>query len=209
MLQFENVKKQYGSFTALDIESFTIDNGLIWLIGENGSGKTTLLKMIAGVLPFDGDIKIDNQISIRKQRRHFVSLVNYAETEPTYPDFLTAKELVKLYAYSKKGSIEETEELLRQLHIFDSYNNPISTYSSGMVKKLGIALAFCGNPKWILLDEPLATTDVASVEIICNMIKQKHAQGTSFIITSHQAFNETQISFTTKLLVTDRTIVKQ
>jgi ABC-2 type transport system ATP-binding protein len=209
MLQLENVKKQYGNFTALDIHSFTIENGVVWLQGENGSGKTTLLKMIAGILPFDGDIKLDNQISLKKQRRQFVSLVNYAETEPTYPEFLTAKELVKLYAYAKKGDIKDIERLLQQLHVFDAYNKPVSTYSSGMIKKLSIALAFCGNPKWILLDEPLATTDVASVEIICDIVKQKQVAGISFIITSHQAFTNGQLSFTTNLLATGHTIVKQ
>jgi len=208
MLQFEKVQKQYGSFTALNIDSFTIGDGIVWLQGDNGSGKTTLLKMIAGIFPFKGDIII-NGCSIQKQRRQFVSHVNYAETEPLYPEFLTAKELVQLYCHAKKGDIKQTEQMLEQLHVFDVYKKPVATYSSGMVKKLSLALAFIGSPKWILLDEPLVAVDVASVETVCAIIKNKHVQdGISLLITSHQAFYSGQLSFTSSLLVTDHTIIK-
>jgi len=206
MLQFEKVEKLYGSYTALNIESFTINDGIVWLQGENGSGKTTLLKVIAGILPFSGDIKVDDTYSIKKQRQQFIRLVNYGETEPLYPDFLTGKELVKLYCHAKNGNIQDAESLLLQLHVFDAYEKPVATYSSGMIKKLSIALAFIGSPKWILLDEPLVTTDVASVNIICNLIQQRHTQGTNFLITSHQAFYAGQLSFTSSLMAAGRTI---
>jgi len=206
MLHFEKVQKQYGSFTALNIENFTINNGIVWLQGENGSGKTTLLKIIAGLLPFEGDITVNSNCSIKKQRRQFVGLVNYGETEPLYPEFLTAKELVKLYCHAKGGSIQQTEELLRQLHVFDAYAKPLAAYSSGMIKKLSLALAFIGSPQWILLDEPLVTMDVASVETICALIQNRYQQGTSFLITSHQAFYAGQLSFTSSLLVARHTL---
>lgn len=207
MLQFDKLQKKYGSFTALDIESFAIEDGIVWLQGENGSGKTTLLKTVAGLLPFKGDIVLDNQYSLIKQRQQYLQLVNYGETEPLYPGFLTGKELVKLYCHGKKGSIQQSEELLRRLHVFEAYNKPVATYSSGMVKKLSLVLAFTGSPKWILLDEPLVAVDAASVETVCDIIKQKHGQqGVSFLITSHQAFYAGQLSFTASLLAAGHTI---
>jgi len=209
MLQFEKLQKKYGSFTALDIESFVIEDGIVWLQGENGSGKTTLLKTIAGLLPFKGDIILNNNLRIKKQRQQFLQLVNYGETEPLYPGFLTGKELVKLYCHAKKGSIKQCEELLQKLHVFEACNNPVATYSSGMVKKLSLVLAFTGNPKWILLDEPLVAVDVASVETVCGIIKNKHEQeGVSFLITSHQAFYSGQLTFTSSLLAAGHSIKK-
>lgn len=208
MLRFEKVQKKYGNFAALNIDDFTINNGIVWLQGENGSGKTTLLKMIAGLLPFSGNIIINDTYSIKKQRQQFVRLVNYGETEPLFPDFVTAKELVKLYCYAKGGDIKQAEEMLQQLHILDAYNKKTGTYSSGMLKKLGITLAFIGNPQWILLDEPLVTADVASVTTICNLIQQKHQQGTSFLITSHQAFYAGQLSFTSTLKAANQTLTQ-
>ncbi len=207
MLQLEKLQKKYGSFTALDIDSFVIDDGIVWLQGENGSGKTTLLKTIAGLLPFKGDIVFNKQYSLSKQRQQFLQLVNYGETEPLYPGFLTGKELVKLYCHAKRGSIQQSEELLRRLHVFEAYHKPVATYSSGMVKKLSLVLAFTGSPKWILLDEPLVAVDAASVETVCDIIKHKHAQeGVSFLITSHQAFYAGQLAFTASLLATAHTI---
>lgn len=67
--------------------------------------------------------------------------------------------------------------------------NAISTYSSGMLKKLSLVLAFIGEPKWILLDEPLITLDVNAVNIILSTIKYFHQNGISFLITSHQSLS--------------------
>ncbi len=164
MLQFENVQKYYGSFLAMNIGALSIDKGVWWLQGENGSGKTTVLKMIAGLHPFSGNILLDNLYNLKKQRQQFIRRVNYAEAEPLYPPFLTAKDLIELYCYTKGGNIKEAIGLLQQLNVFDSYQKPLATYSSGMVKKVSLTLAFIGKPKLILLDEPLITIDTKAVE---------------------------------------------
>jgi ABC-2 type transport system ATP-binding protein len=206
MLHFSNVKKYYNSFLALNISSLTIANGLWWLQGENGSGKTTFLKMIAGLHPFVGDISINDKYSIKKQRLQFIQKINYAEAEPLYPPFVTGKDLVTLYCKTKKGDVGEAIELLRQLHVFDAYEKPLGTYSSGMIKKLSLVLAFIGNPRFILLDEPIITIDASALEIICNIISKKFEQGVSFIITSHQKIPVDQLIFSGELLAAENTI---
>lgn len=208
MLQFQNIQKYYESFLALEIPSLTMDNGLWWVQGENGSGKTTFLKMIAGIHPFSGDIILDKQYSLKKQRQQYIKSVNYVEAEPLYPAFLTAKDLVELFCYSKKGNITESQQLLKQLHIFDSYTQPLGSYSSGMIKKVSLALAFTGRPKIILLDEPLITIDVNAIDTICSIIRDKQKEGISFIITSHQAIAANQLTFTGSLAAKNKTINK-
>ena len=162
MLQLTALKKYYGSLLALDIPSAIIPPGIIWLQGRNGSGKTTLLKMIAGLHPFDGEILLLNKLSLNKQRHDYLLQINYAEAEPLYPSFLTAENLVKLYCYTKKGSLAEAKNLLSQLQLTEAWNRPLGTYSSGMLKKLSLVLAFTGNPSLILLDEPLVTIDTGT-----------------------------------------------
>lgn len=207
MLRFEQVKKQYSTTTVLSVHSLIVNNGLVLLQGDNGSGKTTLLKIIAGLLPFEGNIIFNDAFSLKKQRLQFIRNINYAEAEPLYPGFLTAKEIVKLFCYAKKGNVLHIENLLEQLHIINVYNKPVSTYSSGMIKKLSLALAFAGTPAWILLDEPLITIDKHSISTICNTINAKHVnEGISFLITSHQNFNNSNLSFTSSLLVQDHTV---
>ena len=206
MLQFYNVKKYYGNYLAMDIPSLTLPKGVYWLKGENGSGKTTFLKMIAGLHPFEGDIRLP-KCSIKKNRIAFLQSVNYAEAEPIYPDFLTAKDLVELYCYSKKGDRKQAINLLGELHIRDAYEKSLGTYSSWMLKKLSIALAFIGNPSWILLDEPLITVDVEAVTIIGNLIDNFYKQNeTSFLITSHQPFQTNSPHITNKLIAAKQTI---
>ena len=205
MLQFEQTEKYYGNHLALQIPSLQLENGLYWLKGENGSGKTTMMKMIAGLHPFKGDILLDG-ISFKKQRNNFLGCVNYGEAEPIYPSFLTAQDLVELYCTTKKSDVAKTIEHLKALHIYDAYQNAIGSYSSGMLKKLSIALALVGKPKWILLDEPLITIDAAAVSLICTWIKKLHAEmGISFIISSHQSF-QNDIPFSDVLEAQNKTV---
>lgn len=209
MLQFNAVKKYYGSFLALSIPELSIPEGIFWLQGENGSGKTSFLKMIGGLHPFEGIIKLD-QYDLKKDRVSFLQQVSYAEAEPLYPSFLTAEDLVQLYCTARKADIRKTKKLLAELHILDAYQQPLGTYSSGMLKKLSLVIAFTGNPRWILLDEPLITIDAEAVSTICNLISKTHRDSqTSFIISSHQPFHTDRFVINRSILATRQTIQMQ
>lgn len=60
MLSIKNVIKEYGTHLILDIPRLQFENGLFWVKGANGSGKSTLLKIISGMIPFDGEVNIDD-----------------------------------------------------------------------------------------------------------------------------------------------------
>ena len=218
MLQFRKVEKYYGAHLALTVPDLDLQKGMYWIQGENGSGKTTFLKMLAGLHPFKGDIFLasgdlglvseggasEKSLSNLKDRNEFLKKVNYAEAEPLYPPFLTANDLVELYGATKKADIDAAKQQLEELHILDAYEQTVGTYSSGMVKKLSLVLAFMGNPDWILLDEPLITIDVAAVELVCKWINDWHARkGISFLISSHQSFAD-GLDFTGKLQVIEK-----
>lgn len=207
MLQFTAVQKYYGDFLAIDLPSLSVPRGVYWLKGENGSGKTSFLKMIGGLHPFTGDILLD-AASLKKNRVAFLQKVNYAEAEPLYPLFLTGKDMVNLYCKTKKADEKNAWQLLERLHIADAYNKPVGTYSSGMLKKLSLALAFIGNAAWILLDEPLITVDKEAVAVTCELINALHREkGTSFIITSHQPFQHDALMPTQNMFAVNKTIV--
>ena len=205
-LKFHDVKKYYGAFLALKINDLSVDTGIWWVKGENGSGKTTFLKMIGGLHPFEGHIILDGNLTIKKNRRQYLLSINYAEAEPLYPPFLTGKDLVELYCKTKQGKVEDTRRVLQQLHIDDAFEKQVGSYSSGMVKKLSIALAFIGEPRLILLDEPLITIDVNAVDVVCQLIRERYKKGVSFIITSHQMLHASQLSFTGTMVAENQTI---
>ena len=200
VLQFINYKKSYdyGSKVVLNIPELTLNKDIYWLKGENGSGKTSLLKSVAGLIPFDGGIFVSG-VNIRKQKMAYRKIVNWAEAEPVYPDFLTGYDLANFYRDTKGGSKDQIKELIGLIGIEKYLHQKIGSYSSGMAKKLSLVLAFIGEPKLILLDEPLITLDSQTVTIIQKLIRQYYETGITFLISSHQHFDESA-GFTPSLL---------
>lgn len=205
MLQIRNYKKSYESNTVLEIPAIELPHNIYWLKGENGSGKTTLIKSIAGLIPFDGTIAVADA-DIRAQRMRYRSMVNYAEAEPLFPGFLTGDDLVSFYGEVKNASTEQVESLIKAFGIGHYVRSKTGTYSSGMGKKLSLVLGFIGNPKLVLLDEPLITLDEASVANLKELIEEYYNKGVTFIITSHQeiefaGFNTARLAVKNKTLV--------
>lgn len=208
MLYFSKFQKTYGAITILKIDDLIIQPGIYWVKGANGSGKTTFLKIVAGILHFEGDIKLKTQqISIKKQPIVYRKLVNFAEAEPIFPGFLTGRELIDLFISAKGGTPGQANFYIDSMKMHDYIDASISTYSSGMIKKLSIVLAFMGNPLIILLDEPLITLDTQSLHILHSWIIEKNKRdGTSFLISSHQALEISSAVTVRELLIASQTV---
>ncbi|GAB4052241.1 ABC transporter ATP-binding protein [Spirosoma litoris] len=189
MLQINQFSKSYNRHVVLQVDDFTIKPGIYWVRGMNGSGKSTFLKALAGMTPFEGDVRLNNQWSLKKQSVVYRSLVNFAEAEPIFPEFLTGTELIRLFKVAKNAPSHQEDFFLESMQMTTYVGDPISTYSSGMLKKLSLVLAFLGQPSCILLDEPLTTLDVESLPILYSWItSQYQAQQTLFLLSSHQSF---------------------
>ena len=208
MLYLSNIQKWYGSHHIFSIGELTLPAGIYWLKGANGAGKSTLMKILAGLIPFKGEISIENNISLRKNPVPYRLLLNHAEAEPVYPSFLTGNELVEFVSNIKKGTKEQVNEIKDILGVDDYLQNPTGSYSSGMLKKLSLLLAFIGQPKWILLDEPLTTLDQSSQKALCELIMQQWQQkNISFIITSHHDIENAAIHFDKTFLLKDKQLL--
>lgn len=201
MLSLKNISKSYSNHLVFTIPELELHAGTYWLKGSNGAGKSTLLKTMAGLLPFRGDILLNNTVSLKKNPVNYRYLVNHAEAEPQFPAFLTGEELTRFVCSIKKGTEQQITELKEILGIDNYLNNPTGSYSSGMLKKLSLLLAFIGQPEWILLDEPLTTLDTATQESLCRLINQKHKSGISFLLTSHHDIETSSIPFDAIFLI--------
>jgi ABC-2 type transport system ATP-binding protein len=203
VLRLKNVIKAYEDHVVLNIPDLQLDYGTYWLLGGNGTGKTTSMKVMAALIPSEGEISVEN-VQAKQQPVHFRRLVNYAEAEPVYPGFLTGKDLVSLYLKTKGKGYKDLEQIIQLLGIHEFIHRPVSGYSSGMLKKLSLVLAFTGTPRLILLDEPLITLDVQTVPLINNLVEEFHTKyGVTFIISSHQPVSGSSI----RLQVQDKNIV--
>ncbi|OCX53399.1 ABC transporter [Mucilaginibacter sp. PPCGB 2223] len=207
MLSFKNFKKSYGAYPALKIPDLTLEPGIYWVKGVNGSGKSTMLKSVAGILAFDGDILLDSSISLKNDAVAYRKLVNFSEAEALFPEFITGTELIDLFVSAKDGEKGQEQGLIDSMKMRGFVGRPVGTYSSGMLKKLSLLLAFLGRPKLILLDEPLITIDTASLEILYSWIGDSHRNyGTTFLLTSHQALDADILPEARQLLVEDQTL---
>ena len=207
MLKITNLKKSYNNDIVLQIKDLTIEPGINWVRGSNGTGKSTFLKSAAGVVAFEGDILLDSKISIKKQSVAYRKLVNFAEAEPVFPEFLSGTELIRLFASAKDAPKKQEEYFIETMKMESYINDPVGTFSSGMLKKLSLVLAFIGNPSLILLDEPLITIDSDSLKVLYTWITDQSDQhGTGFLLTSHQVVEEQLLPVINALLVEHRTL---
>ncbi len=204
MLKLQQVKKSYSGHLILTIPELHLPSGTFWIKGKNGSGKTTLMKIIAGQIPFEGTVVLQN-ISLINDPVSYRKQISYAEAEPLYPGFLTGNELLKFVQKVRKADNHRVKAVIDTWNIGRFIDNRIETYSSGMVKKLSLALAFLGHPKLILLDEPLITLEDVALPILYQLMRDRVKEGTSFMITSHQAFSENDLLLTSKIVVENQT----
>jgi len=205
MLEFHQVQKSYGLRPILSIPDGRLCPGTWWLQGPNGSGKTTLLRMIAGLLPFKGDIRLDGH-SLRRDPIFYRRSVSWADAEPQYPAFLTGEDLVSFYCSVRKTLTSQVQPLVSAFSMQSYVATRIGSWSDGMIKKLSLVLAFIGRPSLIILDEPLVTLDLTSVLQLYHLICDRRAQGCSFLVTSHQEIHQDHLPVDLRLLIRDQTL---
>ena len=204
---FSDYYKAYGSHKVLSIPDLTIPDGVHWIQGVNGSGKSTLLKSIAGIIPFVGSIYINNY-NVKKDPVQSRRQVAYSEAEPIYPEFLNAREIIEYVAEMRGINGKKITEIGRYFDMISFQDQAIGGYSTGMLKKLSLTLAFAGPIPWILLDEPFAFIDRETEEKLVSLIKIRNNAGINFIITSHHDLDHTEISFDSVFKINENELLK-
>jgi len=209
MLQIKHLQKKYGDKIILNIDHLEIANGINHLKGINGSGKTTFSKIIAGLIPYEGEIVLQNTYSPIKTKLAYRKRVNFAESEANYPEFLTANDLISFIGKAKGADKESMSFITNTFGVDEYLFDHVGTYSSGMLKRLSLTLAFLGTPSLILLDEPFNTLDTAAIDTLKNMIVSFHASSVNFILISHQDISELGVPIDARYLVHNHTITKE
>jgi ABC-2 type transport system ATP-binding protein len=204
MLQLNDIKKAYGSRIILQIPQLNIPDGAWWIKGNNGSGKTTLMKIMAGINPFEGTVLL-NSVDLVKNPLVYRQQVSFAEAEPVFPGFVTGWDLIRFVQYARNEKEESLQALVDYFGVRSFLDYTVGTYSSGMTKKLSLLLAFIGNTKLILLDEPLITLEDIFLPLLFSLIKERQKQGTSFLLSSHQPFRDDQFIPDGKIVVENQT----
>mgnify|MGYP001756674561 FL=1 len=165
--------------------SCTFEDGTInYLLGLNGTGKSTLLGCIAGIhRPTHGSVLIDGRAlsELRYPLRSVGSHLSSNKFQKTHSALTHLRWLCKL----ANAPEERAAELLNAVELNSVGNTPIANYSLGMRQRLGIASVLVGNPRNIILDEPLNGLDIQGVMWLRSLIQGWADEGRCVLIASH------------------------
>lgn len=186
MLSLSGFEKKYPSGFEVVIPQLDLPEGIHLILGGNGSGKSTLLKALAGIHPANGEVLL-NGTSLSSQPIDYRRKIGFSAAEPTFPEYLNLTDLITVVAKAKQSTHAEIAELTTILEVGEFMTYPIGGYSSGMLKKSALMLAFLGKPELIILDEPFTTIDAQTQGQLVRLICQRAKEGTGFLITSHQS----------------------
>lgn len=172
-------KLQYNEYWVLNDINIDIKRGeSLALIGFNGCGKTTLLKMIAGILePTKGNVRIKGIIA---------PLINLGAG---FDMEATARENIFLngaiLGYSRKEMMKKYDSIVEFSELKDFINTPLKNFSSGMLSRLGFAIAVDVKPDLLLVDEVLSVGDFNFRQKCQRKIEELLSNGTTLIYVSH------------------------
>ncbi len=189
VLETESLCKRYGKTRVLQDICLKIPKGSIYgLVGKNGAGKTTLMRIITGLqAPTSGTYTLsgvkNTDRKITTVRRRMGALV---ETPGLYKN-LSAYDNIKLqYINLGLTSYDTIPDLLKLVNLEDTGKKHAGKFSLGMRQRLGVAIAMCGNPDILVLDEPINGLDPQGIiemrEMLLNINKKR---STTILISSH------------------------
>lgn len=174
-----NTKKLHNDFKALDDVSFTLEKGdRLGIVGENGSGKSTLLKILSNVLtPSSGNVLVNGKVT------------SLLELGTGFNPELSGKENVyqngMIFGYSKEEMHERYEKIYEFAEIGDFIDQPLKTYSSGMMLRLAFGCSVFVDPDILIVDEALSVGDAYFQNKCFYKIKQLIDKGVTFIYVTH------------------------
>ncbi len=194
VLSFDRVSKVFRSsligrhLYTLGPVSFEVEQGEIFgYLGPNGAGKTTTVKLALGLLrASSGSITCFGRQSTSPEIR---SRIGFLPEHPYFYQHLSAIELLEFYGsvcgIKKKPLRRRAEKLLHATGLTEFRHTTLSTFSKGMLQRMGLAQALINDPDIIMLDEPLSGLDPVGRREIRDLILQQKSRGKTVFFSSH------------------------
>lgn len=187
ILELSSVAKQYGQLQALkDINLVLKEGEVLGLFGHNGAGKTTMMKLILGILKANsGSVSVFGLDPHHKKAWESRKKIGYLPENVSFYEQLTGFQVLTYFARLKSAHKKQVTELLEKVGLSDAQHRAVKTYSKGMRQRLGLAQAFLGEPKLLLLDEPTVGLDPMATKDFYHSVDQLKSSGASIILCSH------------------------
>jgi len=192
-LEIQNLSAGYAGNPVLTDVSLTLAEAAVTVIvGPNGCGKSTFLKALAGILPADGNIRLDGQELLTLDRRELAKKVAFLPQNRTVPE-ITAKNLVlhgrfPYLSYPRRYREEDhriAETAMEKMGVADLAQRSLSTLSGGQRQKVYIAMALAQDTPVVLLDEPNTFLDIAHQLQLMDQARALAAEGKTVVLVLH------------------------
>jgi len=182
-IELVSASKRYGNFEALKNVSFAIEKGsLVAMLGPNGAGKTTSINLMLGLRrPTSGKALIFGEDPRRiATRKRFGAMLQ----ESGVPQLLKVTELVELFRSYYPRPLP-TDQVVKLVGLEEKADTLVKDLSGGQTQRLYFALAICGDPEVLFLDEPTVGMDVEGRRVFLRAIRDFAAGGKTILLTTH------------------------
>lgn len=186
MIRFREIQFTYdGATPALVVPALDIEPGLTIVVGPNGAGKSTLLRIAAGVdRPFHGTVTIDD-VDLWKSEVEARQQLAYVPEHPELTPYATIADVLTLVARLRGAERSAAAAALDRVGLIDVAWHTVRELSMGQRRRALFATALIGDPRVVVLDEPLETMDHAMRDLICDWVRARRAAGATVLIATH------------------------
>lgn len=190
VIHTQNLTKKFGSFTAVDNISFSVEKGEIFgFLGANGAGKTTAMRMLCGLsYPTSGKGLVAG-FDIAKQQEKVKQNIGYMSQKFSLYEDLKVWENMRLFGgiYGLKEDIikSKTGQILSELGFDSERNTLVKELPLGWKQKLAFSVSIFHEPRIVFLDEPTGGVDPATRRQFWELIYQASDRGITVFVTTH------------------------
>jgi len=183
------LSKRFGNTLAVDAISFAVPAGATFgVLGGNGAGKTTTIAMLLGLLiPTAGSIRVLGH-DMARDRFSALARMNFSSPYVALPQRLTVAENLRVYGhlYNVRHTDRRIAELADQLDLHELLHRPAGELSSGQKTRVALAKSLINRPEVLLLDEPTASLDPDTADLVRSWLERYQAEsGCTILLASH------------------------
>lgn len=193
-IETKQVSKSFGGLRALDNVSLHVRTGSIYgLIGDNGAGKSTFLKLLAGhIFPTSGEVRLFGRFGEKELQRCRRQTGVMVEQPGLFPNMTVEKTLE--YYRIQKGipGKEKVEEMLKLTKLTEKRKSKCRKLSLGQKQRLGLAIAIIGEPRLLILDEPINGLDPSGIIEFRRLLHRLNEEKQITILLSSHILTELQ-----------------
>ncbi len=186
-IESRGLTRTFGSCTAVNGLELRVPRGIIYaFLGPNGAGKTTTIRLLLGLLrPTSGTILLNGELLTQERRELMRGIGALVETPSLYPH-LTGQENLEVTRRMLKLPRSRVADALAVSGLSADANRVVHAYSLGMRQRLGLALAWLGEPSLMMLDEPANGLDPAGIRELRGRLQQlAHDHNVTIFLSSH------------------------